>query len=140
MKQYGRWYQEKKPRPNKIDNFQDCTIILDENLKVEGALFTRVKKSPANHCYFDIPLSLSNGVDDAIRECLRLFLKTIFAGNSDLALQSLVFHGVELSRKMLVLRGYVGDGKSAYSALRSNIFVTHIDITFRFCFLTVQKQ
>ena len=52
---------------------------------------------------------------------------TIYAGNSEvrqvsLALESLVSFGIEQPQKIVVLRGFGGDGKSAYSSLRSNIF------------------
>ena len=99
LKQYGRWFLTNEPDANGMINFNDCTLLLkdyDNKISLE-----QVKSSASNNCYFQIPITLNFEVDADARSRLRLFLTTIFAGNTNarlvnLAMESLVWKGVEL--------------------------------------------
>lgn len=129
LKQYCRWFQSEKPSINGIVNFNDGTILI--TVKNQKTHVEQILKSSSNNCYFNIPVSITLTVDEDTRQRLRTFLTAIYAGNDDvrrvnLAMESLVWHAVELPQKMIILRGKGGDGKSAYTALRNNVFAdTH---------------
>lgn len=127
LDQYGRWFRSIRPIPNETINFYDCTVKLQTCTEKSKDIVSTLAKSPSNDCYFDVPIELSTKIDDETRKKLRLFLATVYAGNPEvrrinLALESLVWFGKELPQKMIIVRGNGGDGKSAYSTLRSSVF------------------
>ena len=105
-------------------NFEDATIRLPG---AGGGPPQQTQKHPANNCYKHIPVTLTMAVANDVAFRLRRFLATTFAGNSegrflDCCMEALPFYGMPLPQKIIILRGPGGDGKSARSHLRHNVF------------------
>ena len=108
LTQYGRWFETEKQNPSGIINFNDLTLSVIKKEEKITCPVKQIQKSPQNNCYFNIPISVSSKVSDSVRERLRLFLSTIYAGNSEsrrinMALESLAWYGYEIPQKMIVL-------------------------------------
>ena len=88
--------------------------------------FVQKPKTMYNNCYIDIPIVLTHNLDHRAVEIILTFLATTFADNSadrllDMCLVALSFCNIPTPRKIIILRGPGGDGKSARSHLRNNV-------------------
>ena len=107
----------------------DCTLQLDLTVRGPGRL-RQLAKSPANACYFGLPVSIVEEASPETLERLRVVLTTTFAGDPnarsmDLAAESLAWMGQSLPPIMIWLKGDGGNAKSARTLLRNNVFGGH---------------
>ena len=126
LNNYGNWFQEERPAPNGLVNFQDATLDL-HSVSESGVRIKQVAKSPANNCYLHVPVTLNYTPPDADRKRLRKVLCTSYAGQPDarkivLAMEALALYGSIMPQKIILIEGKGGNSKSATSKLRQNCF------------------
>ena len=117
----GKWFAGDFPPPNGLVNTEDKTLRW-----VSGAL-QPVAKSSCNKCYTHLPVRLAWKPSDDTLLKLRAFLCTTFAGRDDAravdeSMEVVALDGQPLPRKMISFLSNGGNGESAKSKLRANVF------------------
>eukprot|EP00975_Prorocentrum_lima_P002799 617609-Prorocentrum_lima.AAC.1 len=102
----------------------DATIALRTATR---ATVQQVRKNKINNCYMHLPIELTVEPADVDVERIKTFLETTYSGNPagrilDACMEALSLYHVQLPQKLIVMRGKGGDGKSARSFLRHNVF------------------
>lgn len=129
LESFGAFFaQDDVPRQPYVD-FVDGTFKMEVN--EEGKVcFKQVPKEKKNQCYFFIPTKVFYKPDTVVREKLRHFLATGFAGSPhertlDMAMEALAFMGETVPQVQLFMTGKGGNSKTAKTILRENVFAGH---------------